>query len=318
MGTSNMHQNRLRDAPRWVHAAAWGSFALATLACVALFYAYRVGDIWATWLGATNSAAKWPMGNETHFAERIYGVSIFRTPSNTLSNLGYVLVGLYILAYVAYDARRSTSPKDPYAVRRPALMAYFGFTCLLLGFGSGYMHASLTSNGHWYDLLGMYGSLVAIIALHWGRWFPDLRLGSFRLPSPVILIPAAVGTTYYLALNDGPFGNKQIMAGLISTIIASFGVDLLRQRTRIEHRWHILSIVSFFVAFAIWNLTNAGRFAGPEAWLQGHAVWHVLTGVSLGCMAILYRSEIVLPIEETNPAQADAPLQPALDTARNS
>lgn len=317
MGMDNTVRNRLRDAPLWVHALAWGSFALATLASMILFYAYRDGDIWATWLGASNSAAKWPAGNETHFAERIYGLSVFRTPSNTFSNLGYVLAGLYILACALYDFRRPTSPQDPYAVRRPALMAYFGFACLLLGFGSGYMHASLTSNGHWYDLLGMYGSLVAIIALHWGRWFPDLRLGSFRLPSPFILIPAAMAVTYYLALNDGPFGNLRIMITLISTIMASFFVDLAWRGTRIEHRWHIMSSLAFIVAYAIWNLTNAGRFSGPEAWLQGHAVWHVLTGVSLGCMAILYRSEIEAPVRATESINAGGTLQPALDAAQD-
>lgn len=310
-------QNRLRDAPMWVHAAAWGSFALPTLASIVLFYAYRDGDIWAKWLGANEAATRWPTGIETHFAERIYGASIFRTPANTLSNLAYVLVGLYILAYTLYDFRRPTSRQDPYAVRRPALMAYFGFTCLLLGFGSGYMHASLSSNGHWYDLLGMYGSLVAIVALHWGRWFPDLRLGSFRLPSPFILIPAAMAVTYYLALNDGPFGYRRIMVALFATIMMSFCVDIASRRTRIEHRWHILALLAFIVAFAIWNLTNAGRFSGPEAWLQGHAVWHVLTGVSLGCMAILYRSEIEASAHETDSSRAAGTLNPALDAAQN-
>ena len=296
MGISSASRNRLREAPPWVHGFAWGGFALATLASIILFYAYREGDIWATWLGTKEAATKWPTGNETHFAERIYGVSVFRTPANTFSNLGYVLVGLYILAYALYDFRRPTSPQDPYAVRRPALMAYFGVTCVLLGFGSGYMHASLSSNGHWYDLLGMYGSLVGIIALHWGRWIPDLRVGSFRLPSPFILIPLAMAVTYYLARNDGPFGNLRIMVVLIGTIMTSFCVDIALRRTRIEHRWHILSSLAFIVAYVIWNLTNAGRFSEPDAWLQGHAVWHVLTGVSLGCMAILYRSEIVLPV----------------------
>jgi hypothetical protein len=34
-----------------------------------------------------------------------------------------------------------------------------------------------------------------------------------------------------------------------------------------------------------------GRFTGPDAWLQGHALWHVLTAASLGAMYAYLRSE---------------------------
>lgn len=301
----NTHVTRpLRDAPFWVHVLAWGAFAVVTLGTVALYYAYRDTDVWLQWLGS-DGAQRWPQGTETHFNERIYALSIFRTPSNTFSNLGYVFVGLYILAYALWDFRRTKRDDAPYAVRQPALMAYFGWACCLLGFGSAYMHASLTGVGGWWDIFAMFGSLVAMIALHWGRWVPTVSLGRFRVPAWPVLIAVALPVSYQLAELHGRFSDIQIMTGLITTIIVSFGIDIARGRTRIEHRWHMLAALSFAFAFGIWNLTNANRFTNPDVWYQGHAIWHILTACSLGFMAILYRTETPVPLETDVPKAAN-------------
>ena len=284
-------RNTLSDAPRWVHIVVWGAFAAITLACIVLYVQYREANPWPRWLGES-AANRWPTGEETHFSERIFPASIFRTPANTFSNLGYVFVGFYILAYAFWDHRRTTTQRDPYAVRQPQLMVYFGVACCFLGFGSGFMHASLTSIGHWYDLLGMYGSLVAVIALQWARWLPAIPLGAWRLPTWPVFAPAAMGATYYCAANDGRFGVLAIMGTLIGMIIAGFAIDLLRLRVSMQHRWYILSLSTFVIAYAIWNLAEANRFAGPDDWWQGHALWHVLTAFALGFLAILYRSEV--------------------------
>ncbi len=283
-------RNRLRDAPLWVHLLAWGAFAAITLAWVIFYYSYRDANAWLHWLGS-DGAQNWPNGNETHFAERIHPNSIFRTRSNTWSNLGYVFVGVYVLAYALYDFRRKTSPTDPYAVRVPALMAYFGFFCVGLGFGSAFMHASLTGIGGWYDLFFMFGSIVAMIALHWGRWVPTLRIGALRLPTWPLLIAIAIPTTYTINEMHGRFSDIQIMTGLIGTIVTCVCIDFAMRRVSLQHRWYLLSALSFAIAFTIWNLTNAKRFTSPDDWYQGHGIWHVLTGFSLGFMAILYRSE---------------------------
>lgn len=298
MSTIAVERNRLRDAPLWVHALAWGAFALITLLWIVFYFAYRDDNVWLQWLGS-DGARQWPTGGETHFNERIYPNSVFRTSSNTWSNLGYVLVGVYILAYALYDFRRPTTPRDPYAVRHPALMAYFGLFSVALGFGSAFMHASLTSIGGWSDIFAMFGSLVAMIALHWGRWLPAVPLGAFRLPAWPLLIAIALPVSYGLAEIHGRFSDIQIMTGLIGTVVTSFGVDFALRRSSIQHRWYILSALSFALAFGIWNLTNAKRFTDPDVWYQGHAIWHVLTAFSLGFMAILYRSEAPLPPPES-------------------
>lgn len=296
-------RNRLRDAPVWVHLLAWGAFGGITLAWIIFYYVYRDANAWLHWLGS-DGAQQWPAGNETHFAERIHPNSIFRTRSNTWSNLGYVFVGVYILAYALYDFRRTTSASDPYAVRVPALMAYFGFVCVGLGFGSAFMHASLTGMGGWYDLFAMFGSLVAMIALHWGRWVPTVSVGQLKLHTWPLLIAVALPVSYTLVEVHGRFSDIQIMTGLIGTIVTCVCIDFAMRRYSLQHRWYLFSALSFAVAFTIWNLTNAKRFTSPDDWYQGHGIWHVLTGFSLGFMAILYRSEA--PILRTDATRQEA------------
>ena len=55
--------------------------------------------------------------------------------------------------------------------------------------------------------------------------------------------------------------------------------------------------VALIAAVICRQLDIAGRFAGPDAWLQGHALWHVLTSLSLGCMYFYHRSEVTTPID---------------------
>lgn len=260
------------------------------LSWVFFYYSYRDANIWLHWLGS-DGAQQWPTGNETHFAERIHPNSPFRTPSNTWSNLGYCLVGLYILAFAAYDYFRPATERDPYAVREPALMAYLGLFCVALGFGSAYMHASLTGIGGWFDIFSMFGSLVAMIALHWGRWVPAVYVAGRRFPTWPLLIAVAFPATYYLTEAHNHFTDIQIMTGLIGTVVVSMVIDFALRQRSMQHRWYILSALAFALAFGIWNLTNAKRFTSPDVWYQGHAIWHLLTACSLGFMAILYRSE---------------------------
>lgn len=297
MSSDTTHPNALRLAPLWVHGLAWGLSAAATLATVVLYLVYRDTDVWTQWLGDSGWGA-WPSGSETHFAERIRPESVFRTPSNTFSNLAYVYVGFYILAYALWDFRRETGPAAPYAIRQPALMALLGFACMFLGFGSGFMHASLTSLGHWYDLLGMYGSLAAVIALHWGRWAPSVPLGTRRLPTWPVLGVAACAVGYYWALNDARVGVLPLMLSLILTIGASIAIDTRLMPTRKYYRWYALAIAALALGYTIWNLDGANIIAGPDGWLQEHAIWHLLTALSLGFMAIYYRSELPRPSAE--------------------
>ena len=64
-----------------------------------------------------------------------------------------------------------------------------------------------------------------------------------------------------------------------------------------------------YIVENITQLDIAGRFTGPDAWLQGHSLWHLFTSLSLGCMYLYYRSEVTLSSAHAAPEQQ----RPSLD-----
>lgn len=282
-------RNTLRGAPAWVHAVPWGLTGAFTLVLVILYLIYRDTDVWMI-LSDT------PLRTQHAFNEMVYG-SIYRQRSNTLSNLGYVLVGLYVIAYACWDYRRPTSESDPYAVRQPALMVYFGFTCIVLGLGSGLMHAAMTSWGHKLDVLGMVATVTALVALHCARWIPGVHVAGRYLPSwPLLGFLAFAGSAYMvLNLDRISFGNATY-GGMIGFLGTGMALDVVSRKSSLQYRWNVLAFASLALAFYIWNLDKAGQFSSRESWFQGHAIWHLLTAVTLGSAVNFYRTE--LPIRK--------------------
>jgi len=282
-----MTRNTLRGAPLWVHGFAWGTSGAILLVLVVLYLIYRDTDVWMI---LTDT----PLRREHGFNEAVHA-SIFRQRSNTLSNIGYILVGLYVIAYAWWDHRRPTKATDPYAVRHPALMALFGVTCIELGIGSGLMHAAMTSWGHKLDVLGMIATLTALGALHVARWIPSIPVGSRNWPTWPVLGFLAVAVSIYLIQDLSRFGSgTAAYAGLIGIIASTFLFEVISGKTSKQYRWIVLSAVSLALAFYIWNLDRAGKFSYPDSWFQGHAIWHLLTAITLGSTANFYRTEVPL------------------------
>jgi hypothetical protein len=56
--------------------------------------------------------------------------------------------------------------------------------------------------------------------------------------------------------------------------------------------WFWAGLGSFGVAFIVWNLSRTdGVWCDPASLLQGHALWHLLTAVSVGCFYRYLRDE---------------------------
>lgn len=295
MSTEMTVRNTLRGAPPWVHGFTWGVFGAFTLLLVVLYLIYRDTDVWMI---LTDT----PLPTKHGFNEALQG-SIYRQRANTLSNLAYVLVGLYVIAYAWWDYRRPTKETDPYAVRHPALMGLFGVTCIELGIGSGLMHAAMTPWGHNLDVLGMIATVSALFALHWARWIPSIPVGSRPWPTWPVAGFLVITISTFLAVNVHVFGRagNTAYAGLISVVGAGMAVEYFFGKTSQQYRWPVLALVSLALAFYIWNLDRAGKFSSPESCFQGHAIWHMLTAVSLGSAAIFYRSEVPINPDGAGP-----------------
>jgi predicted membrane channel-forming protein YqfA (hemolysin III family) len=88
--------------------------------------------------------------------------------------------------------------------------------------------------------------------------------------------------------------SAKVLPTLILIVGAFALLDRFRPRRQMAVRWLALSTVALVAGRICWQLDVAGKFSGPDACLQGHAVWHLLTGLSLAGMYLFYRSETVV------------------------
>jgi hypothetical protein len=268
------------------HAFVWGGLALLALVLLALSAAYQGKAAWSGWV--ESRALRQPS-----YAERIYAEQLFRTRANTWSNVAFVVAGFYAVALGCRDLRRPPAPEDGYVLATPALSLFFGAACCFLGFGSGFYHASLTRWGQQLDVASMYPPLLVGIALSLGRWLRRFDRPATPRPIPLWTILAAlvVVTSFLLYRFKWSMSSGTVLTTLILTTAAAALVDAGFARRTLRFRWLAASSLALAAAVACRQLDIAGKFSGPDAWLQGHALWHGLTALALACVYAYHRSE---------------------------
>jgi hypothetical protein len=206
-------------------------------------------------------------------------------PSNTLSNLGFIVVGLAIA--IAADRRSGW-----FATRRNPLtsdanhVAIFAVVTALLGPGSMALHASLTRWGGHIDVSSMYLYAGLLIAYGGARWF---RLSASGFAGVYAVIVAALIATKLLDVVS-----VELLFGLLLTATAVIEglLSLRRPLVTIRRRWGAAALVLFLAAFAIWIPSlSGGALCDPDSWVQGHAIWHLLCAAAAGCLFLYFLSE---------------------------
>ena len=286
--------------PLKMHLIVWGVFALLCLTLLLLFMQYREVNVWEHWResgGLRNPS----------YSERIYESSIFRTRANTWSNMAFVLVGLYAIALAYLDRKQTGMHTGNYLRSTPAMSLLFGVGCCYLGFASGLMHASLTRWGQQLDVASMYAPLLALIAINIGRYRP--RFTEKGPPTWPLLIVIAVVISSLLYVYKWQMSSVQVLSTLILQVGAFCILDLVL-RSPLKARWYLLSFLALALAIYCRQTDVRGEFTGPDAWLQGHAIWHVLCAVCLGCIYLYYRSA---PRDHRNGDDLPKPASKAID-----
>lgn len=206
---------------------------------------------------------------------------LVKQPANTWSDLGFMLVGLVILAVAGNENGRSRSGGNPMTTGH-WLAVLYGLVIIMMGPGSMMFHASYTAWGGFLDSVSMFFLLTFLIGY-------DLRQMT-DWPEWVTWLLALLVLVLFMALRVA-FPEQATVIFLIMALVAvgvelpiwfGWGVKVKRST------WWLLGFAgAFFTSLLIWGLSHTdGPLCDPDAWLwQGHAWWHI---GAAGAMLVLF------------------------------
>ena len=270
------------------------------------------------------------IGEASRWCERV-SAGAFREPVNTLSNLGFMLAGLFIL----YKLTNETSFNEFSGLNKITIL--YGVAVVYLGPGSMMMHGTNTEWGGWADnlsmvmyiilpwlyncykmsnwgvntLLKVYFSVVIFYAVMRGLFGNGMGIGldlfgvsiglwviseflyKFWTPS-MRFLSGFVGFLVLMLFGIFPtevFGNLSEYWWIIFFWLPGLLANKKPQGTR-TYRWYFAGMIAYMSAFAIW-LTGVpdSETCNPDTLFQAHGIWHLLTAVSTILFFYHYRSE---------------------------
>lgn len=218
------------------------------------------------------------------FCEAIRNHGIMQ-PANTWSSLAFVVVAGVVL--IRWTGNRHIASHATY----PVLLA---LTLLVVGLGSAFFHATLSFNGQFVDVLGMY--FIATFALLYG-------IARLRNLANRLLVAAFLAANAILAaiLYWAPLFRRVIFGVLIAAALI-VEISIGRRATRRGAAGRLkTAIVLLAIGFAIWILDYTRIVCSTDSWIQGHAIWHVLGALSAWCLYLYYEDQAKM-MDSSSPA----------------
>jgi hypothetical protein len=201
-------------------------------------------------------------------------------PVNTYSALAFSALGFVIL----YTLSRTPPPQITNLMTQNIIYsAVYGYLEVFMGPGSMLFHATMSNLGGFFDTLSMYMWLSYVLV------YDILRLTN---------ISNAIGALLYIfvvslcvVLQEMVFQGGDLTFALL--VFAALGAELivyLRSRNNLNktaYKYFILALLVYAVAMVIWQLSKTGGpLCFPDSLLQGHAVWHTLSAVTVSLIYV--------------------------------
>lgn len=258
-----------------------------SLALWGLFLAFSKVDIWEAWMLAG--------GNSMHFCEKNRWDMLIIQPSNTWSNMGYLLVGLVLVSIGLKDHfYKGREDLNNFMARFPAFTLLIGGAMLWLFFGSFLYHASMTKTFQIMDITGIYAVLIALFTYNAFKAFPFIRIGNKLQSSHKLLLSLGLAVNLLFVIEVWKWNVNVVFPILIGVFFALNLFNLKRQIIlKMYKKYMFSSFLTLMVAGTIWILDRSNLFCMPESIFQGHALWHLLTAAAVLLLYLYYRSEEV-------------------------
>lgn len=191
---------------------------------------------------------------------------------NVLSNLGFLIVGLWGMAGVA--ARRGTFAEP--LERLPYLIFFLGvaLTC----FGSAYFHWSPSHATLVWDRLPMTVAFTALFAALLGER-TSVRLGLICLP---LFMLAGLGSVLYWFASENA-GHGDLRPYIFVQFFPLLGIPLLfvLLRPRYTRSADIFLVIAFYVVAKLCEGFDRAIFAASAGLVGGHALKHLFAAAGV-------------------------------------
>ena len=184
-------------------------------------------------------------------------------PANAWSNIGYLIVAIFIFRNTEVKSRRVKN--------------FFAASTLCLFFGSTLMHSSGTFWGKIADVSSMFFLSNVILTLSLERYY-KLRERTANLLF-LAMFSASVGYLFYSGFGGGLFIAQLLVAAILE----------YRLKTLVGK--NILQAAGFFTAaFGFWLLDVKKILCWPDNHLlTGHSLWHLLAAAAIWIYFLAYR-----------------------------
>ncbi|CAN5197675.1 hypothetical protein BH09BAC1_BH09BAC1_00150 [soil metagenome] len=256
-------------------------FTIITAILAILFALVWNVNMWEGWTLGTG-------GGFAEFCEQNRMKQFIRQPANTWSNLAYLFYGLLCIRLALYDKKHGTPPN--LITRWPVLSYVYAFTFVYLCIGSFFYHASLTRIGQHFDMGGTYALVAFPAVVNLGRiykYYATVKEKNLVIGTVVfsfVLFALIFAFKWYLKA-------EYVLSGLILTVIVTTIWYHALSKAPYQMLFGLLAILSVVLAYFIWWQDRYKHWCDPESYLQGHAFWHVLTGLSGFFIYLMLRSE---------------------------
>jgi hypothetical protein len=268
----------VKSPGRWAWLIIW---SVVFLACIA---AVVIADLahWHPWANVPATRIAWYHHEE---CEQVYSTGILLQLANFWSNFAYLAIALLIATHDSLLGR------------------VIGATFVLLTFGSGWFHGSLSEYGQTVDIAGVYCGLLAIASYG----IVELTRMQHTDPRAWLLMIAAIilGVVGAILRTQVHFFDSDYFTPLLVVIVLVFGVVAALRLSGAKQPllWPgVMALLAGLVAL-VFKFTDGddnllaqhhGVYLDctyhPTSLFQGHAVWHVLSAYMFLCMFEFFNS----------------------------
>ena len=221
------------------------------------------------------------------FCEVING-SLLIEPVNTISNVGFSIVGLVIAWQMMC---RTYSANNNILTQSDTMTIVFASLIVFVGPCSAAMHAFYTSWGTKLDVISMYIVCAFVVSYSIQRLF-RLRIQFFFCMLPLFILMYKVAWEIDINIPIFEETTNLFFACFIALSILFEICIIFIRKPAIEKLWGVACLLTLSTAFAIWNFSKTdGYLCIPTSIFQGHAAWHLLDALALYFLFLYYVSE---------------------------